>query len=256
MRVVSLASGSHGNATLVESQGQVLLIDCGLSCRALTQRCQAAGISLEQVCAVVFTHDHRDHTYGVKGFHKKYPEVPLFANWMTADAITVGQKLKDDPFYNFENGQSFSVGPFEICAFSIPHDVSDPVGYVVRAEEQTFFHATDVGTPLDSIGVHLAEADIAILESNHDPILLHQSDRAEVLKQRIRGPRGHLSNEDAAALVRKWASPKLRCLALGHLSQECNEPHIAERVMRETLTQINRTDIALAILSQYEICEI
>ncbi len=256
MRVISLASGSHGNATLVESQGQVLLIDCGLSCRTLTQRCQQVGISPAQICAVLFTHDHRDHTYGVKVFHKNHPEVPLFANWMTAEAITTATKLKDDPFYNFENGQVFTVGPFEVSAFSIPHDVPDPVGYLVRAEGQTFFHATDVGTPLDSIGVHLAEADIAILESNHDPILLHQSNREEFLKQRIRGPRGHLSNEDAAELVRKWASPKLRRLALGHLSQECNEPHIAERVMRETLVQMNRTEIDLAILSQYEVFEL
>ncbi len=256
MRIVSLASGSHGNATLVASQGEILLIDCGLSCRTLMQRCQLVGIDPAKISAVLFTHDHRDHTYGVPTFHKRHPETPLYANWMTAEAITAGQRLKDAPFYTFENGQAFTVGGFEICPFSIPHDVPDPVGYLVRTADATYFHATDVGTPLDSIGVHLAEADIALLESNHDPILLQQSNRPDQLKRRIRGPRGHLSNDDAAGLVRKWASPKLKCLALAHLSQECNEPHLAERVMRETLLEMNRMDIHLSILSQYETHEI
>lgn len=253
MRIVSLASGSAGNACCVEAGGDVLLIDCGLSCRELEKRMNRTGLDPARIVAAVFTHDHIDHVRGVPVFHKRHPQAELFANLMTAEAIAAGRKMEETDFVPFENGQDFETGPFSIRAFSIPHDVPDPVGYLVTAEGTTYFHATDVGTPLDSIGVNLALADIATLESNHDPVLLHQSNRPEHLKQRIRGPRGHLSNQDAADLVRRFASPKLRQLNLAHLSRECNAPHLAEAEMSRTLREMNRSDIVLKIFAQDEV---
>lgn len=253
MRVVSLASGSGGNAYCVEAQGALLLVDCGLSCRELVKRMTTAALDPERIVAAVFTHDHDDHVKGLPVFHKHFPQAELFANLMTAEAIASDLKMDPMAFFTFENGQEFSVGPFTIRAFPIPHDVPDPVGYVVTAEGMTYFHATDVGTPLDSVGANLALADIATLESNHDPVMLHQCSRPECLKQRIRGPRGHLSNLDAADLVRRFASPKLRRLNLAHLSRECNVPHLAEAAMRTALLEMGRSDIDLHVLSQDEV---
>ena len=115
-------------------------------------------------------------------------------------------------------------------------------------EPSTYFHATDIGLPLDSIGLKLAEADIATLESNHDPVMLKNSGRAPYLIQRIAGPRGHLANWEAAELVKKFASPRLKKLMLAHLSQDCNTPFLAERKMREAFEELGRDDIELEIL--------
>ncbi len=256
MRIVSLASGSGGNAYCIESEGRLLLIDCGLSYLQLKNRCTAAGLDVAKIEAVLFTHDHDDHMKGLDVFKKKHPSTDFFANLMTADAINADLKAGEADFVCFENGQTFTAGPFEIQPFAIPHDVPDPVGYLVRAEGLTYFHATDVGSPLDSVGIHLAEADVATLESNHDPVMLHQSNRRDSLKQRIRGPSGHLSNDQAADLVRRFASPKLTHLALAHLSGECNAPHLAENTMRRTLAEMKRTDISLKVLEQDCVVEI
>lgn len=250
MRIVSLASGSGGNAYCVESAGAVLLIDCGISCREFVNRCRAACVDPSRIVAAVFTHDHYDHIKGVEVFHRRFPAAALYANWMTAEAIEASVGVSQLEFTVFENGQPFEAGPFEIKPFSIPHDVPDPVGYLVRAGGLNYFHATDIGAPLDSIGVNLAEADVATLESNHDLMMLSGSMRPESLKRRIRGDRGHLCNEDAAQLVRRFASPRLRRLALAHLSRECNAPHLAEAAMRAALADIGRSDISLAVLSQ------
>ena len=245
MRGVSLASGSAGNAYLVESCGKLLLIDCGISCRELLARMGKTGFSPCDIAGVLFTHEHTDHCKGVATFHKRFPEIGLFANAMTAEAIG----LEGDA-YIFENTQPFEVGPFAVTAFSIPHDVSDPVGFVVEAEGKTYFHATDVGSPLDSIGSRLACADVATLESNHDYSLLMHSNRPELLKKRISGPRGHLSNDDCAALVSRFASPKLKLLSLAHLSSECNEPKLALRMAREALDDAGLAETGLRVLSQ------
>jgi len=232
------------------------LIDCGLSCRELLKRSRAAGIDLGAVVAAVFTHSHDDHIKGVAKFHDCFPEAGLFANAMTADSIAATAGIDEMDFSIFENGQDFEVGPFDIKPFAIPHDTSDPVGFLVADGDCRYFHATDIGTPLESIGVNLSEADIATLESNHDAVLLRKSGRHPSLIQRIAGPRGHLSNDQACDLVKRFASPRLRKLALAHLSRDCNVPHVAEDAMRTTLCEIGRTDIDLKVLCQDEIVEI
>ena len=246
MRIVSLASGSRGNATVVGHGGSAILVDCGVPYSALR------GCEFD---AVLVTHSHADHTSGLKALLRRR-DVPVYANLMTAEAVAHSCGVPESAFVCFENGQPFDVGGFSVHAFSIPHDTSDPVGFVVRAGGTTYFHGTDIGTPLDSVGLKLAEADVATLESNHDPVMLRTSGRAPSLIQRIAGPRGHLANEQACDLVRRFASPRLKRLALAHLSRDCNAPHLAEGAMRATLREMGRADIDLKVLSQDEAVEI
>ncbi len=261
MRIISLASGSRGNATVVEHDGATLLIDCGLTCKSLLARFSeasgaCAGRSAPGPLAVLLTHSHADHTAGLRPLLGKRPELAVYANAMTAETVMSECRLDGDAFACFENAQPFDVGPFEVVAFSIPHDTSDPVGYLVRAGGVTYFHGTDIGTPLDSIGEMLAEADCATLESNHDPALLYACGRPRSVIQRIAGPRGHLSNDQSAELVRRFASPKLKRLGLAHLSRDCNVPHVAEDTMRATLAEMRRADISLRVYSQDSVVEL
>ena len=254
MQIRPFASSSKGNAyLLVAAGGEKLLIDDGLSYRELNRRLAAAGCDLGGLLGVLVTHSHGDHVKGLETLLKHFPDTLVYANSMTAETLVEEAGLAEEAFACFENGQEFAVGPFAVHPFPIPHDTADPVGYLVRAEGPagtvTYFHGTDIGTPLDSIGLKLREADVATLESNHDPVMLRTSGRAANLIQRIAGPRGHLSNDQSADLVRRFASPKLKRLFLAHLSQDCNTPALAERTMRETLAEIGRPDVELEVLA-------
>lgn len=237
MKVVPLASSSSGNAYVVEAEGSAVLVDCGICYKYLKD------IAVD---AVLITHSHSDHVSGLKTL-LKHRDIPVYANVMTAEAVAHECGLADSAFVCFENGQEFEVGAFTAAAFSVPHDTSDPVGYLLRAGGETYFHGTDIGTPLDSIGLKLAEADVAMLESNHDPVMLRTSGRPPSLIQRIAGPRGHLSNDQACELVRRFASPRLKKLFLAHLSHQCNAEAVAVRLMRETLAEIGRADVELEV---------
>ena len=241
MTIHPVASSSKGNAYLVEQGDAAVLVDCGVSCK-----CLKAAVDVSHLRGILITHNHVDHVSGLKRL-LNCVNVPVYANAMTAEAVVHECGIDDSAFVCFENGQEFEVGAFTVSAFSVPHDTSDPVGYLLKADGETYFHGTDIGTPLDSIGLKLAEATIATLESNHDPVMLRQSGRPPYLIQRIAGPRGHLSNDQACELVRKFASPRLRKLYLAHLSHQCNAVHVAIEAMKETFKEIGRTDIELEI---------
>lgn len=249
MRLRVLGSGSKGNSLAVRSGGTLVLVDIGFSYRELTRRMALCGLKADDVSAVLFTHDHSDHCAGAATFRSRHPTVPFFANGDTADAIA-GRCKVDDGWTVFENGIPFALGDFSVTAFSIPHDAADPVGYFLEGAGGAFFVGTDMGFVTANAREMFARATCALLEANHDPILLEQSGRPPLLKQRIRGRNGHLANEDAAALLRDTNPPCLRRLLLGHISSECNSVSLARSAFTETIAALNRSDIALDVLRQ------
>ena len=249
MRVRAIGSGSGGNSIAVRSGGTLLLVDLGFSFREQKTRLAECGIDISEVSAVLFTHDHSDHCKGVGTFHKRLPDIPLVANGDTADAIA-RQTGVNDGWTIFENGEPFEIEGISVTPFSISHDAADPVGYLFEADGSSLFVGTDMGVVTANVSMAFSRATCAVLESNHDPVLLAQSSRPVSLKQRIRGRTGHLSNEDAAMLVRDTNPSSLKTILLGHISSECNSPSLARRAFADVLEEIGRTDIELSVLEQ------
>lgn len=249
MRLRVFASGSKGNSLAVRGGGKLLLIDCGLSCRELTKRMAACGLSPAEVGGILFTHDHSDHCAGLATFHKRYPAVPLFANGNTADAIASTTGVEDG-WCVFETAEPFAIGGLRVNTFSVPHDAADPVGYVIEEEESVLFVGTDLGVMTLPAKEALGRATCAVLESNHDSVLLQTSDRALSLKQRIAGRCGHLSNDQVAEVLRETCPRRLQALLLAHLSQECNADYLAREAAEAALKDVGRTNVQLEVLSQ------
>lgn len=246
MDFFTIASSSKGNATVVAHGQEALLIDCGVTRKAILKCFENRQFDPSYIKGVLITHDHTDHISGLATFLNKF-DVPVFANALTAEVVASKLHIDISSFIIFENSQEFDFGSFTVCPFSIPHDTPDPVGFLVTASGVTYFHGTDIGTPLDSIGQMLNKAHLATIESNHDLEMLFASGRQMSLIKRISGPRGHLSNEEASDLVKKFASDRLKKLFLAHLSDDCNDPTLAEKTMARALRDIGREDICICL---------
>ena len=248
MKLRVFGSGSKGNALALRSGNTLLFVDCGFTCRELGRRMSACGVDPDDASGLFFTHDHTDHCKGLSTFHNRHPQVPLYANGNTADAIAVLAGV-DEGWRVFETAETFQVGDVSVTSFSIPHDAADPVGYLFDDGESALFVGTDMGSATFGVKDALARATCAVLESNHDPVLLKMSDRPVSLKQRISGRCGHLSNGDAADLVREVRPPRLKTLLLAHLSQQCNAPYLAREAMEPAVADLGR-NVTLDVLEQ------
>lgn len=235
LKVCVLASGSSGNSTYIGMDGAGLLIDAGLSCAETVRRLGAIGLALDQVRAICVSHEHQDHTAGLRVLHKRH-RIPIFANAGTWEAL---RRVHPDAALGgsvFSNGAPFAAGGLVVEPFTVPHDAYDPVGFIVSAGLLRVGVVTDMGMATTLIRERLRGCAVLVVESNHDEQLLQDADRPWSLKQRIRGRQGHLSNAGAAAMLTAVAGPELRQVFLAHLSAECNRPHLALATIRRALT--------------------
>ena len=231
MKLGVLASGSRGNAFVVEHDGSAVFIDAGLSGKKHLGRMVMAGFDDVTPLALLLSHEHSDHVSGAGVIARKW-SIPILATGGTVEASR--RKLGKVPEIEIlPNGSSVDFGSFTVSAFSVPHDAADPSGFIVRWDSGKLGIATDLGRAGPLVHDSLSECTALVLEFNHDENMLWDGSYPWRLKQRIASTTGHLSNCSASRLLSAVWSRELRTCVLAHLSQENNLPHLAEKASRE-----------------------
>lgn len=226
LQVVTLASGSKGNAALISTDSQRFLVDVGISCRELVKRMQQVGASPEELDGVFLTHEHVDHVKGLVTFAKKY-QVPLYASQGTWRAV-FGKYPQLNRAQCRLTGSRMLVGDVSVDCFAISHDAAQPQGYsfLWRTGGTKCTYVTDTGFVTPAVREAVGGSDVLILEANHDVEMLKNGSYPYELKQRILGTRGHLSNATAGQfLLQLERMPKH--IFLAHLSEQNNLPQLA-----------------------------
>ena len=236
--VATLASGSKGNCTYIGDTRRGVLVDCGLSTRQVLERMDALGLGDVRVEGILITHEHNDHIAAARVLDDRLAKrqgqrVPFYLTSGTDQGLP--KVCRPERRVTIQPGQAFSVGAFTVEPFTVPHDTRDPVGFSVQIGDLRCGVITDLGRPTRLVERMLSQLDIAVLEFNHDETMLLDGPYPWALKQRVKGPHGHLSNAQAAELLRQGASAKLRHLVLAHLSDDNNTPEVAREAAEAAL---------------------
>jgi phosphoribosyl 1,2-cyclic phosphodiesterase len=236
-----LASGSRGNCALVSSSSTRILVDAGLSGRETFKRLRALGERIEEISAILITHEHSDHVAGLQRLATKL-NVPVF---MTAPTQQVWSRAVRDEkglipelpkSEHFSAGRGFCVGDIEVMPFTIPHDAIDPVGFTFRAEGVKIGFATDLGYMPVNVRNHLRGCSVLVMESNHDVEMLRSGSYPWSVKQRVMSRVGHLSNDALAEFFSGDYDGGAEYVVLAHLSEQNNHPEIARAAAEHALS--------------------
>jgi len=228
MQIHVLASGSTGNATLVRMAGANVLVDAGISAHRIKNALAALGTAVEDLDAILVTHEHRDHIAGLATLSRKY-RLPIYARpaaWQAMDDDGAGAGIAASSRRDL--AASLDIGKLKIEPFALSHDAADPVGFSFYHRHQKCAFAPDLGFVPDGVKKSLAFADALVHEANPDDDLLKQGSYPWFLKQRILGNRGHLANTDAGWTLARLPKKNHCHVFLAHLSQENNRPELAE----------------------------
>lgn len=241
MRVRVLGSGSTGNATLVEGAGTRVLIDAGLGPRTLAERLNALGIDPASIEVILVSHEHEDHVRGAASFSAKWGSRLAGTRGTYAAA---GFGAEDVEGYDvLVAGKPRYFGNLEVEAVGVPHDAAEPVAFVVSCGGHSFGHATDFGHVNPRFVSAFAECTAILMESNYDDAMLEGGSYPSSLKERIRGPLGHVSNAVVARYLVAGLGRHCRQVLLAHLSQHNNVPSLALSSAVEALVRAGRPGV-------------
>ncbi len=228
MRFTLLASGSTGNATLIETVRTAVLIDAGLPARTLLYRMTALGFNPARLAALFITHEHTDHVSGLSVL-SRHLSLPVFIAPATRQQLRL--KAKDiaaipwaDPLIP---EQPVVIGDLTLTPIAVPHDAAEPVIFTATAAGTKLAIVTDLGDLPPHLTYHLRHCQALVLEANYDRDLLRTSPYPWELKQRISSRLGHLSNDDMARFLREEFDGTADHIILAHLSQHNNHPDLA-----------------------------
>ncbi len=235
MRVISLGSGSSGNALLLETEETTLLLDVGLPLSTLQERAQAVGTDLRQVNAILLSHEHNDHIRGLESFMRFHP-VRVYTGGLLRE-MARDLWAHGVPVTPFLPGRPFRIREWKVLPFAVPHDARAPVGFLLQRDGFRVGWLVDTGHVNARHVRLLAECDLCIVEANHSRKLLQEGPYPPHLKARIASPLGHLSNEQTAQLLgrvlrRRAEAPEI---VLAHLSEVNNAPAVARDEIQRTL---------------------
>lgn len=246
LRFRSLASGSSGNATLIEASDGLhrtrVLVDCGLGLRQLIARLAVEGIGPADLDGIFITHEHGDHIGCAPMLVARYG-VPL---WTSAGTAQYAAFAGLESALNLvRDGQVFAIGGIQFHPFTVPHDAREPLQLRCTDGDRVLGLMTDIGHVTGHALAALAGCHALVLESNHDVELLAQSRYPDFLKRRVGGQHGHLSNVQAAAALGALRHDRLNTVVAAHLSERNNRPDLVSRAFAAVLG-CGEADVLLA----------
>ena len=225
----SFASGSSGNCYYVGKQDEGILVDVGITAQQILKSLAQNDLSMANVKAVLITHDHIDHVKGLEVLMKNHP-VPIYAHADCLQGLAEGsatKKVDSALFHEVETSQPFGLCGITIEAFPVMHDGRGALGYHFDYEGHTLTIATDIGMLDKVVKEQIRKADNIVIESNYDVEMLENGSYPYILKQRISGPFGHLSNMESSRFIAEIYHPGIKSIMLCHLSENNNTPECA-----------------------------
>ncbi len=229
MQLASLGSGSKGNATLLRCADTCILIDCGFSLKQLQRRLQKLALEIDDIDAILLTHEHSDHGAGIERLRRRC-DIPLWTSIGTARAMQL------ENFHAISGGQAFALSEdLQAHAVTVPHDAAEPLQFVFTQSSS----GRKLGILTDSghITAHMRERYDGLhgllLEFNYDEQMLASGPYPASLKRRVGGAHGHLSNHQSLQLLQQIDTSRLDCLIAAHISEKNNSPQIVEQLLMQ-----------------------
>ena len=231
INILPIGSGSTGNSIYIEIGPHRILVDMGIGFKKIRDALNRYDRNIEDIDAIFVTHGHYDHVKSATAI-ANHTSCKVYAEQSSMYPIRNIRSERicvniDEPFEPL-NG-------LKVTMFLVPHDYVRTCGYIFEYEGKKVSYVTDCGKMNDKIFSYISNADVTIIESNHDIGMLKNGPYPIQLQNRILSKFGHLSNVDCAETIARLYETGCRNFFLAHLSLHNNTPEIALQTVMEKM---------------------
>lgn len=245
INIVSVGSSSSGNSYIVMTEGRTVIIDAGLTAKRILGALDSLGKDPADVDAVLITHEHVDHVKSVRAISRKCCNAFFYASRGTVESSDCFSHVPSERIILVSAGEIVRIDnddDIEIGAFPLSHDAAEPLGFTITSGGEKLAIVTDTGIVTEEIYSAVSDAGYLVFEANHDVDMLMFGEYPYPVKVRIKGEKGHLSNDYAGdVLASILADRKARTekdplrIMLAHLSFHNNAPLFARQTVEDAL---------------------
>lgn len=250
MKIVVLGSGSKGNSTFIDFGKRKILIDVGFSYKQIKEKLETINIDPHNITDLLITHDHTDHTYGLKVFLNKVK--PNLYITREVENLILNETYEKSIYLTDE----MYIDDIFIKVIPTSHDSIAANGYLIEQGDESLVYITDTGYINHRNFIYLKDKTYYIIESNHDTEMLINGPYPEYLQRRILSDKGHLSNELCAGYLSRLIGPHTKKIILAHLSESNNTPGLATETVNSILKENNVEFNNIYPASQRELTEV
>ena len=239
MQAIILGSGSKGNSTLLITNTKKVLIDVGFSLPKTKMILEKHNLTLSDIDFILLTHNHKDHIAGLASLVKKEKKFVYIPDGMYKEI----NKIVEADYIISEKDDDFYVDDLHIKFLHTSHDAPSSVGFLIE-DTNSLIYMTDTGYISKKNLKYMRDKNLYIIESNHDPKMLMDGPYPYILKQRVIGDSGHLSNEMTGNYLNELIGENTKQIVLAHLSETNN----LEELAIETVSNLidNRVNVIAA----------
>ena len=229
MKIKVISSGSKGNCTYLESGNTKILIDVGVNYNFIKNALNEENIDINSIEGIIISHVHKDHIGGLSSVIKKVNTNVFIKKELEKELKKIIPK---------ENiilvDEDFDINDFNIKSFNTSHDVPNS-GYVVQDDNSSFVYITDTGYINRKYLEMTSNKNVYMIEFNHDEKMVMEGPYPYILKERVLGDKGHLSNRASTNFLTKVVGNDTKYIILAHMSENNNTEELALKTLLEKL---------------------
>jgi len=233
----SLSSGSSGNCYYLGNEFHGILIDAGISATSIRKFLKEMDISMQTIMGVLVTHNHNDHIRGLEVLTRKNTLPAFTTDKIWKSILSPKNKISRDCIRDIPLQQKFHLAGFDIEAFPVCHDAPETIGFHICFGDKKITIATDLGHICQTSAPYIQAANLLVLESNYDEMMLTNGNYPHFLKARIQSDHGHLGNHQTSAFLADIINDNLTDICLAHLSKNNNTPDLVLQTLQQTFSE-------------------
>ncbi len=239
MQLKVIATGSKGNAYLLENEKEALLIECGVSFLEVKK---ALNFNLNKLVGCLLTHEHLDHSKSINDFLETGN--PIYSSQKTLKKLHVFSTFCKT---YFADDLPEYIGGFTIYSFKVNHDAVDPIGF--------YIHHPDCGNVLFATDTFFLKYTFPnlnniIIEANYCEDILEQREKQgnanTYISNRVR--RSHMSIQQCIKTLQANDLSNVNNIVLIHLSDgNSHEIEFKEKTQKATGKTVHVADTGMII---------
>ena len=230
MQAIILGSGSKGNSALIITNTKKILIDVGFSYQKTKMILEKYDLSPRDIDFILLTHNHKDHIAGLASLVKKEKKYVYIPYGMYKEI----NKIVDGDYIVPVVKDLLRIDDLLIRFLPTSHDAPASCGFILE-DTNSLVYMTDTGYISRKNLDYMQNKNMYILESNHDPKMLMEGPYPYVLKQRVVGDTGHLSNQMAGTYLQELIGEDTKEIILAHLSETNNLEELAIKTVTDLI---------------------